>query len=192
MNESPIEDGEKFLARIEKLPDDEASLAMVQRWRDTLRDTANAALEQDGVPKTHVRIPDDERQSLELAKRKLYAIDELLKIIQALPYQHAREHALSCLCSTIGTAFVIGSHASISETQRLFQDKKRQSKGGSGDRKRTPRQALIDALIEQRLRAKPDHSDNAIADWVLKEVGDPKLAKTTVLKRIKGVKQKIV
>jgi hypothetical protein len=86
----------------------------------------------------------------------------------------------------IGASFAIGSHASESKTQRVFQQLKAQSKRGKAPRKQTDRQKKIDTLIEQRQRTHPKHTPNAVADWILKEMGDARLAKTTVLNRMKA------
>jgi hypothetical protein len=134
--------------------DDKAFLVEVEKWREILRDTANIALEQDGVPDSKVKIVEDERASLQWAARTLYAIDELLKVFKALPYQHERAHALSCLCSVIGASFAIGSHASVSETQRVFQHKTAQSKGGKASGEARGPRPWHDAARELAIRTR--------------------------------------
>ncbi|TAI67663.1 hypothetical protein [Bradyrhizobium sp. Leo170] len=114
--------------------EDKAWRGEAENWRGVLRDTLTIALELDGVPGKKVEIAEDERASLQWAARNLHAIEELESIINSLPHQHDRAHAFRCLCSAIGAAFVIGSHASVSETQRVFQHKAAQGKAGAAPR----------------------------------------------------------
>jgi hypothetical protein len=152
--------------------DDKAFLAKVKEWRDLLRDTANIALRLDGAPQSPVKIPDDERKTLQLAASKLHSIDELVKIVQGLPFPHDRAHALSCLCSVIGTSFAIGSHASASETQRGYFHLTAQSRRGKAPRKKTPTQKRIDELSAQHCRLKPNATNGTKARYVMKHWGD--------------------
>jgi hypothetical protein len=166
--------------------DDIAFLAEVENWHTVLRDTANSALDQDGVPGSKVEIAEDERASLQCAARNLYAIDELVKIVKALPYQHQRAHALMCLCSVMGASFAIGSHASVSETQRVFQHKKTQGSGGSSPRKKTTKQRRRDELTAQCRRLKPRATNHAIAKYVVENWDDEKPPDlVTVQRRLK-------
>ena len=151
--------------------DEKAFLVEVEKWQEVLRVTANIAFELDGAPRSRVEIPEDERKSLRVAANNLYAIDELIKIVNALPYPHARAYGLSCLCSVIGASFAIGSHASVSKTQRIYQHKAAQSKAGNASRKQTPKQARIDEMLAQHRRSKPNAKDGAIAQRVIDQWG---------------------
>jgi hypothetical protein len=99
------------------------NLAHVKVWRKRLRDGVNAALKLKNVP-------GDERRDLEWALKRLSSLDEFVKIIRTLPYRHTQTHALDCLLTVIGISFVVGSRASLSETQRVYQQSVAQSARG--------------------------------------------------------------
>jgi hypothetical protein len=140
------------------------NLAYVKVWRKRLRDGANAALKLKNVP-------EDERQDLEWARNELSSLDTFVKIIRTLPSRQVQADALRCLCAVVGISFVIGSRASLSETQRVYQQSIAQSARGKTPRRRTPKQQRMDELIAQ-CRLKSNATDGARAQYVLAHWGD--------------------
>jgi hypothetical protein len=141
------------------------NLAYVKVWRKRLRDGANAALKLKNVPK-------DERRDLEWALNALPSLDTFVKIIRTLPSRRVQVDALRCLSAVVGISFVIGSRASLSETQRVYQQSTAQSARGKTPRQRTPKQKRMDELIAQCCRLKPNATDGARAQYVLEHWGD--------------------
>ncbi len=141
------------------------NLAYVKVWRKRLRECANAALKLKNVP-------EDERQGLEWALNALSSLDTFVEIIRTLPSREVQADALRCLSAVVGISFVIGSHASLSETQRVFQQSTAQSARGKKPRQRTPKQKRMDELIAQHDRLKPSATDGARAQYIMKHWGD--------------------
>jgi hypothetical protein len=141
------------------------NLAYVKVWRKRLRDGANAALKLKNMP-------EDERRDLEWALNALSSLDTFVKIIRTLPSRQVQAHALRCLSEVVGISFVIGSHASASETQRGYHYLTAQSRRGKVPRKKTPAQKRIDELSAQHCRLKPNATNGAKARYVMKHWGD--------------------
>ena len=141
------------------------NLAYVRVWRKRLRDGANAALKLKNVP-------EDERQDLEWALNELSSLDTFVKIIRTLPSRQVQAHALRCLSAVVGISFVIGSRASLSETQRVYQQWTAQSARGKTPRQPTPKQKRMDELIAQHCRLKPNATPGARTQYVLERWGD--------------------
>jgi hypothetical protein len=150
-----------------------------------LRDCANAALKLKNVP-------EDEWQDLEWALNELPSLDTFVKIIRTLPSRQAQAHALRCLSAVIGVSFVIGSRASLSETQRVYQQSTAQSARGKAPRKLTSVQTRMDELMAEHRRAKPKATDGATTQYVLKNWGhDIRLPnQRTVERRLAGTRNK--
>jgi hypothetical protein len=94
---------EKFKpTRKEFEPTEESYVGLVLEWQKHLREIANHTLK--------TAEPDEvDRADLEGAIRSLGYVDQLVKILQKLPYEHDRIYTLQCLWNAITAGFVVGS-----------------------------------------------------------------------------------
>jgi integrase len=118
------------------------------------------------------KLTDEERQFLQ-AKGETFsdAVNGLVKIIADQPYQHAREHGFRQLWAALGSAVVIGCHATMDSIRERIQNESA-AKARLGRQKISRDRGQIIARLAAEVREQhPEWKESAVADAVAQDLG---------------------
>jgi hypothetical protein len=146
------------------LPLDE--LIAFTRWLERL---ARAASSPDEP--LSKKLTDEERQFLQ-TKGEIFsdAVNGLVKIIADQPYEHAREHGFYQLWAALGSAVVIGRHATIDSIRERIQNESAAKARLARQKTSRDKDQIIARLAADVRKQHPEWKESAVGDAVAQQL----------------------